>query len=156
MKIAFGSDHAGYRLKQELLEAARSMGHEVVDFGTDGEESVDYPDFALPVAEAVSEGEADRGVLVCASGIGMSIAANKVRGVRAAKVDTAEEATFSRGHNDSNILCLGRRFIDDAEAKRALEAWLRTGFEGGRHERRIKKIEAMEEPTEPKEPKESG
>jgi ribose 5-phosphate isomerase B len=145
LKIAFGSDHAGYRLKEELTKAARSMGHDVVDFGTEGEESVDYPDYALAVAKAVASGECDRGVLVCASGIGMSIAANKVKGVRAAKVDTVDEATFSRLHNDANVLCLGQRFIESAEAQKALEAWLQADFEGGRHLRRVKKIEAIED-----------
>lgn len=149
MRIAFGSDHAGYRLKEELVARARELGHEVVDFGTESEESVDYPDYARPVAEAVSEGAVDRGVLVCASGIGMSIAANKVRGVRAARVDTADEAAFSRLHNDANVLCIGQRFVDWGEAKKALETWLETGFEGGRHERRVKKIEAIEESEGP-------
>ncbi len=132
-------------MKQELAEVARSKGHQVVDLGTHDEESVDYPDFARAVAEAVASGEVDRGVLVCASGIGMSIAANKVRGVRAAKVDTVEEAVFSRLHNDANVICLGQRFIDPSEATRALQAWLETGFEGGRHERRVRKIAAIED-----------
>ncbi len=148
MKLAFGSDHAGYRLKQQLAEEASALGHEVIDMGTEGEESVDYPDYALAVARAVAGGQADRGVLVCASGIGMSIAANKVAGIRAAKVDTVEEATFSRLHNDANVICFGQRFIDPGEAKKALRSWLETGFEGGRHERRIKKIEAIEKSRE--------
>lgn len=144
MKIAFGADHAGYRLKTELVERARELGHSVVDVGTWSEESVDYPDFAKRVAEAVASGEVDRGVLVCASGIGMSIAANKIEGIRAAKVDTVSEAEFSRRHNDANVLCFGQRYVDSCEAKKALEVWLLTEFEGGRHERRIRKIQDLE------------
>jgi ribose 5-phosphate isomerase B len=144
VRIAFGSDHAGLELKNELVEHARALGHEVLDLGTHDKESVDYPDYAAKVAAAVSSGEVDRGVLVCASGIGMSIAANKVRGVRAAKVDTVSEAEFSRLHNDSNVICFGQRYIDLSEARKALEIWLQTSFEGGRHSRRVKKIEELE------------
>ncbi|MER3395501.1 MAG: ribose 5-phosphate isomerase B [Acidimicrobiia bacterium] len=144
MKIAFGADHAGYRLKEELVEFARAQGHDVIDFGTDSDASVDYPDFASRVAEAVVSGDVDRGVLVCASGIGMSIAANKVRGIRAARVDTCAEAEFSRKHNDANVLCFGQRYIDSDEARKALSTWLETEFEGGRHQRRIDKIATIE------------
>lgn len=151
MKIAFGADHAGYRLKKELVQFARSLGHVVIDYGTNSDGSVDYPDYARPVAEAVASGDVERGVLVCASGIGMSIAANKVRGIRAARVDTCAEAEFSRRHNDANVLCFGQRYIDSEEAKRALRSWLETEFEGGRHQRRIDKISEMEETYRPEE-----
>ena len=138
--IAIGSDHAGFNLKQELLGALQSLGHETTDLGTHSEVSTDYPDFAKPVAERVAGGTADAGILVCSSGIGMSVAANKVDGVRAALALNPEMASLSREHNNANVLCLGAKFTDSAVAKEIVEAFLRAEFQGGRHERRIGKL----------------
>ena len=145
MKIAIGADHAGFELKNRLGEILRQSGHEVCDFGTNSSESTDYPDYAAGVAKAVASGAAERGVLVCGTGIGMSIAANKIRGVRAALGVTLEEVRLVRGHNDANILTLGARFTDIETARQLLLAFLDTQFEGGRHERRVAKIARMEE-----------
>ena len=145
MKIAIGADHAGFELKNQLGDVLRQTGHEVCDFGTNSAESTDYPDYALRVAEAVASGTAERGVLVCGSGVGMSIAANKVRGVRAALGVTPEEVRLTRAHNDSNVLTLGARFTDPTLARELLQIFLETPFEGGRHERRVAKISQMEE-----------
>ena len=145
MKIAIGADHAGFELKNQLGDVLRQTGHEVCDFGTNSAESTDYPDYALRVAKAVASEAAERGVLVCGSGVGMSIAANKVRGVRAALGVTPEEVRLTRAHNDSNVLTLGARFTDPALARELLQVFLETPFEGGRHERRVAKISQMEE-----------
>lgn len=145
MKIAIGADHAGFELKNHLGDLLRQSGHEVCDFGTNSAESADYPDYALRVADAVSSGTAERGVLICGSGVGMSIAANKVRGVRAALGVSLEEVRLTRAHNNLNILTLGARFTDPALARELLQAFLDTPFEGGRHERRVAKISQMEE-----------
>lgn len=145
MKISVGSDHAGFLLKSRLVELLTSQGYEVDDHGTFSEESVDYPDFAKEVASDVGSGKASRGLLVCGSGVGMSIAANKVHGVRAANVATPEEAEVSRRHNDANILCLGERFIAPELADEILKTWLKTGFDGGRHLRRVEKIVRLED-----------
>lgn len=144
MKIAVGADHAGYELKNHLAEALRKAGHEVTDFGTNSGESTDYPDYARAVAESVSAGKADRGVLVCGSGVGMEIAANKVHGVRAANVHTVEEAALSRQHNNANVVTMGARFIAPALAQELVDTFLKTEFEGGRHERRVGKITDIE------------
>jgi RpiB/LacA/LacB family sugar-phosphate isomerase len=146
MRIAIGSDHAGFALKQEVAATLAALGHEVVDVGTgSGEESVDYPDFAIPVAEQVAQGAVDRGVVVCATGIGASIAANKVAGARASVVTSAETARLTRGDNDSNILALGARTAPSAaEALAWMRVWLETPFAGGRHARRVDKITAYE------------
>lgn len=144
MIIALGADHAGFELKQRLFDALSSSGHEVIDHGTNSAEAVDYPDFAVAVARDVVRGVADRGVLICGSGIGMAIAANKIPGVRAAKVDSLEEARLARLHNDANVLCFGARFIDPETAEAALDLWLATEFEGGRHARRVEKISELE------------
>ncbi len=144
MRVYIGSDHAGYRLKEDLKVLLRGLGVSIVDVGCYSESPVDYPDIALKVAGAVSRGEADRGVLVCGTGIGMSIVANKFRGVRAAVCWSVETARLSRLHNDSNILCLGGRVLSSDLACRILEEWLRTGFEGGRHRRRVEKILSIE------------
>lgn len=141
MMLAFGSDHGGYHLKRLLLEHATAAGHECVDMGTDGTESVDYADFAHRVALHVQRGEADRGVLVCGTGLGMSMAANKHRDVRAAVCSECYSARMSRAHNDANVLCLGERVTGPALAIEILDAWLKTGFDGGRHDRRVSKIE---------------
>lgn len=141
LNIVVGADHAGYRLKEHLVGLLKEWGHEVDDFGTHSEEAVDYPDIARPVAEAVSGGRADFGVLVCGSGNGMAMTANKVPGVRAALVHDETSARFARQHNDANIFCVGQRLTGMDVAAAALRAWLDTSFEGGRHARRVDKIE---------------
>jgi ribose 5-phosphate isomerase B len=145
MRFAVGSDHGGFALKQVLLEVLRGRGAEVNDFGTvDGSSSVDYPDFGARVAGAVSKGEVDKGVLVCGTGIGMSIIANKFPGVRAALVTDAFMARMAAEHNDANILVMGGRISDPNEAREMIETWLDTPFEGGRHEKRLAKIAEYE------------
>jgi ribose 5-phosphate isomerase B len=141
-KIALGSDHAGFELKQSVKEILAAENLEVEDFGTFSLDSCDYPDYARQVATAVSTGQCAKGILVCGSGIGVSIVANKVRSVRAALVHDVETARLSRQHNDSNVLCLAGRTTAVALAAEIIKAWLVTDFEGGRHERRVKKIEA--------------
>lgn len=143
MRISLGADHAGYELKNQIAEYLRQAGHEVLDRGTNGPESCDYPDFAAAVAKDVAGGIAERGILVCTTGIGMSIAANKVAGIRAALAGTALEAEMSRRHNDANILTIGARTVREAP-ERLAEIFLSTPFEGGRHARRTGKIEALE------------
>jgi ribose 5-phosphate isomerase B len=140
MIIAVGSDHAGLDLKNELTRHIESTGAEVRDFGTSGPESVDYPDFAFKVGEAVANGDCDFGLLVCSTGIGISIAANKVKGVRAGLVCNTDAAVQSRAHVDCNVIVFGQKFIDADSAKAAYDVWVKTPFEGGRHERRVRKI----------------
>ena len=140
MKIAIGSDHAGLSLKNELVEAIKARGHEIRDVGTFSGESVDYPDFASQVARSVGKGEVERGVLVCGTGIGMSIVANKHRGVRAALCTSEFEARMARAHNDANVLCVGQRVVGPGLARAILETFLDSPFEGGRHEKRVQKI----------------
>ncbi len=140
MKIAIGADHRGYKLKRVLVEFLRGKGHDVTEYGAQSEESYDYPDAAIPVGEAVSSGKADRGILICMTGIGMSIAANKVKGVRAALVTSEEFAELSRRHNNANVICLQGGYVDPEDAKKFVEIFLKTDFEGGRHARRVKKI----------------
>lgn len=144
MRVAVGSDHRGFALKERLRGILRAGGHEVFDLGSKGTNSVDYPDFAFPVGEMVASGRADRGILVCASGIGMSIAANKVKDVRAALCGTVEDARMTRRHNDSNVLVLSERSLENAEVEELVRVWLETPFEGGRHQRRVDKIVAYE------------
>jgi ribose 5-phosphate isomerase B len=144
MKIALGADHAGYQLKDQIKQHLAQKGIELRDEGTSSPESVDYPDFARAVAHDVSEQRADLGILVCGSGIGMAIAANKVDGVRAANVTSEYEAQMSREHNNANVLALGARILQPEEALRIVDTWLATPFAGGRHERRVEKIAAME------------
>lgn len=141
MRLAIGADHAGYELKETLKSHLEQLGWAVDDLGTNSNESTDYPDYAKAVAKRVVTGDADFGILVCASGVGMSIAANKVHGVRAAVVQDIEMASLVRRHNDANVLCLGARFISPDQAKRVAEIFLSTTFDGGRHERRIGKLE---------------
>ncbi len=141
MKIAIASDHAGFALKEHLKKTLSRLSHEAIDCGTDSTESVDYPDYAARAARVLSGGECERAVLVCGSGIGMSIAANRFPGVRAALCRSVEDAEVSRRHNDSNILALGERFTQAKEAEQILHAWLNTPFEGGRHSRRVEKME---------------
>jgi ribose 5-phosphate isomerase B len=144
-RIAIASDHAGYELKYDLLEYLRELGYEAEDLGTNGPESVDYPDYGRLLAERVVSGGASRGVVICGTGIGVSIAANKVRGARAALCTNVFMAEMSRRHNDSNILALGGRVLSAGEARPILRAWLETGFEGGRHALRLQKITEIEE-----------
>jgi ribose 5-phosphate isomerase B len=148
MKIALGSDHAGFELKERIKHKLAAQGVAVDDRGTDSTASCDYPDFARAVAEEVAAREADLGILVCSTGIGMSIAANKVPGIRAAKVDTEFEAERSREHNDANVLTLGASIIDEDAAFKIVDKWLATPFAGGRHERRVQKIAAIEREDE--------
>jgi len=145
MKIAVGADHAGYELKEKIRQRLAREGHEVHDKGTNSAESVDYPDFARLVGEEVARQEADFGVLVCGSGIGMSIAANKVPGVRAAHVTNMYEAQMAREHNNANVVTVGSRVLDEWAAMQAVETFLKTKFAGGRHERRVQKIMAIEQ-----------
>ena len=144
MKIAIASDHAGLQLKQELIEALKTRKAEFHDHGTSSNESVDYPDFATLVAKAISGGQAECGVLVCGTGIGMSIAANKHPGIRAAVCTNEFEARMTRAHNDANVLCLGQRVVGGGVARGILEVFLETKFEGGRHQRRVQKINDAE------------
>lgn len=145
MKIAIGSDHAGFALKERLRDKLRAEGHEVVDLGTSSTESTDYPDYAAAVGHAVRDGEADKGVLVCSSGVGMSIAANKIKGIRAALGTHPDEVSYVRRHNDANILAIGQKYTEPAEAEAMVDVFLTTEFEGGRHQRRLDKIKALEQ-----------
>ncbi|HSK43496.1 MAG TPA: ribose 5-phosphate isomerase B [Candidatus Binatia bacterium] len=144
MKIALGADHAGYQLKDQIKQHLEQQGISVRDEGTSSAESVDYPDYARAVAHDVNEQRADLGILVCGSGIGMAITANKVDGIRAANVSSEYEAQMSREHNNANVLALGARIISVDEAFRIVDKWLATQFAGGRHERRVEKIMAIE------------
>ena len=144
MRIALGADHAGYQLKDQIKQHLEQQGISVRDEGTSSAESVDYPDYARTVAHDVSEQRADLGILVCGSGIGMAITANKVDGIRAANVSTEYEAQMSREHNNANVLALGARIVKPDAAFRIVDAWLAAQFAGGRHERRVEKIMAIE------------
>jgi ribose 5-phosphate isomerase B len=146
MKIAIGSDHGGFELKQKIIqELTQTYGAEVVDCGCSGTESVDYPDFGQKVAETVASGEAERGIVICGTGIGISISANKVPGIRAALCTNEYMAKMSRQHNNANVLAMGARVIGDELAKDILRVWMTTDYEGGRHQRRLDKISAIEE-----------
>ncbi len=149
MRIAIGSDHAGYHLKEKIKEFLLSRGYKVMDMGTNSTESTDYPIYAQRVALAIQKGEADRGILICGTGIGMCITANKFKGVYAALCTDEYMARVSRQHNNANILCLGGRVLGDALAISIVEAWLSADFEGGRHERRVSLIKSMEEDSKP-------
>jgi ribose 5-phosphate isomerase B len=138
--IAIANDHAGLMLKQLLLGEIEALGHTALDLGTNTADSVDYPDYGVAVAKAVTDGRAQFGVAICGSGIGISIAANRVAGARAALCSTGLAAELSRQHNDANILCLGARLIGDAEAKECLKRFLTTPFEGGRHAKRVETL----------------
>ena len=140
-KILIASDHAGFELKEQLERALDQRGFEVFDLGTDSPDSTDYPDFAHPLAERVSSGEVKRGVLLCGTGLGMSYAANRHAGVRAAVAWNPEVARLARSHNDSNVLVLPARFLTPEQGVAILDAWLETPFEGGRHARRVDKID---------------
>lgn len=140
MKVALGADHRGFALKQLLAQYLAAHGYQVLDMGPDDAERVDYPDYAFKVAEAVDSGRAARGILICSTGIGMSIAANRLPRVRAALCACPKLARLSREHNDANVLCLGADVVTQAAAKRILSVWLKTEFAGGRHSRRLAKI----------------
>jgi ribose 5-phosphate isomerase B len=144
MKIALGSDHRGFAAKSRLVDQLQKLGHEVVDVGTASADSVDYPDYAFEVAQAVSQNRVERGILVCGTGIGMCIAANKVRGVRAAPCHDTVTVEMSRRHNDANVLCLSADLLSEEQISRMVETWLTTDFEGGRHARRVEKITRFE------------
>jgi ribose 5-phosphate isomerase B len=144
MRIAVGSDHAGFELKRELAPRLAREGHEVVDVGTDSEASTDYPHYAAAAARLVAAGEAERAVIVCGSGVGVSIVANKVDGVRAVNAHDPEEAEMSRRHNDANVLALAGRRLSAEAAAPIVERFLSTAFEGGRHQRRVDQIGAVE------------
>jgi len=144
MKLAFASDHAGYKLKNILKETAEKLGDTVIDFGTHSEDSVDYPDFIKLAARAVKSKEADLAVVVCGSGIGASIVANKIKGIRCALCTNIFMAKYSRLHNDANVLAIGARVTSEDDAIAIMQTWLSTGFEGGRHIKRIEKISELE------------
>ena len=141
MKIAVASDHRGFQVKDRILRLIDDLGHDVVDFGPESTDSVDYPDYANPVAQAVAAQEVARGILICGTGIGMCITANKVKGVRAASCYDQISAQMSRLHNDANVLCLSADLLGHQLITRMVEAWVNAEFEGGRHQRRIDKIE---------------
>ena len=144
MKIAIAADHAGFALKEQLRRKLADDGHEVMDFGTNTEESCDYPDFAQTVARDVAQGRSDRGILVCSTGIGMAIAANKVEGVRAAPAQCEDEVRLTREHNDANVLTVGAKYLDEGQAMDLIHIFLGTEFLGGRHARRVAKIAQLE------------
>jgi len=144
MRVAVGADHAGFRLKAALVETLNTLGHDFVDLGTFSEESVDYSHFAIAVAEKVARGECDRGLIVCGTGIGSCIAANKIRGIRAAVLSEPYSARMTRAHNDANVLCLGGRVIGVEVARDCLVAFMQTPFEGGRHAERLARIAELE------------
>lgn len=144
MRIAVGSDHRGYQLKEKIVSMLAADGHEAEDVGAPSEESVDYPDFASVVAQKVSEGTIDRGILICGTGIGMAIAANKYPGVRAAPCTDEVTAEISRRHNDLNVLCLSADLLSPRMVERMVKVWVDTEFEAGRHARRLEKIAEIE------------
>ena len=150
MKIVIGSDHRGHAIKQRLAGVIQALGHEVRDLGVDScDANVDYPDFAIPLAEEVGCGRADRGILLCGTGIGMCIAANKVKGVRAAPCHDQITAELSRRHNDANVLCLSADMLGEELIERMVKLWIATECEGGRHQRRIEKIARYEAERHP-------
>ena len=141
MRIAIGSDHAGFTYKEKIKEFLRAQGHQVTDFGTSSEESVDYPLFIRPVAEAVASGETERGVVLGGSGNGEAMAANRIKGVRCAVCWNVESARLARQHNDANVISLGQRMISETDALEIVRVWLETDFEGGRHVRRVQMLD---------------
>lgn len=143
MKIAMASDHGGLDLKNRVKQYLEECGHQVVDFGTYTADSCDYPDFARLCAEAVANGSCERGIVVCTTGIGVSIVANKVKGVRCALCTNSDMATMTRRHNNANVLAMGQRYVDFDTAKQIVNAFLSTPFDGGRHQRRVDKIETL-------------
>ncbi len=146
MRIALGSDHAGFHLKDLIARHVADAGHQVLDLGTDSTDRVDYPDFGAAVGRAVARGEADVGLCVCGSGIGIAMAAGKVPGIRAATVHDVTSARMARAHNDANVMCVGERFTGPQVALDAVDAFLATDFDGGRHAARVAKIDALDQP----------
>jgi ribose 5-phosphate isomerase B len=144
MNIAISSDHGGNNLRKEIISLLNELGHTYQDFGPQTSDSVDYPDYAKPVADGVANGTFDRGILICGTGIGMSIAANKVKGIRCALVHDVFSAKATRGHNNTNILAMGERVIGGGLAREIAQTWLQGEFEGGRHERRVAKLSELE------------
>jgi len=144
MRIAIGADHGGFLLKEQVRAQLAESGHEVVDFGTHSAESCDYPDYAASVGHAVAQGNVQRGILFCSTGIGMAMAANKVAGIRAAPAQSDDEVRFTREHNDANILTLGAKYVDERRALELIRIFLDTEFSGGRHARRVAKISELE------------
>lgn len=145
MKIAIGSDHRGFQSKELVKSIVTQLGHEVIDVGPIGNQPVDYPDMAYIAAKAVAKGDADRAILSCGTGIGMSIAANKIRGIRAALCHDELSAQISRDHNDANVLCISGDLVGEVLLRKIVEVWLSTNFSAGRHQRRVNKIAAIEE-----------
>ena len=145
MKIALGADHAAFEFKEQLAKELERLGHEVVDFGTKSRESCDYPDFAIPAARSVAAGEADRAILACTNGIGMSMTANRIPGIRAALVYNERSAAMTRKHHDSNVLCLGAGEFPETALLEWVRIWLEAEFEGGRHARRVGKVQALDD-----------
>ena len=144
MKIAIAADHGGFELKDSMVEYIKSLGNQVVDLGTNSADSVDYPDYAKKVCEEIQQENSDLGILICGTGIGMSLAANKFEGIRAACVSDVYSAKMSRNHNNANVLCIGARVIGDEVAKLIIKTFLENEFEAGRHQRRVDKIMAFE------------
>ncbi|MEW5993818.1 MAG: ribose 5-phosphate isomerase B [Candidatus Zixiibacteriota bacterium] len=144
MKVAVGADHKGYEFKEKVKDLLRKLGHDVIDYGTDSTESVDYPDYGLKVARAVADNSAERGITVCWTGNGMNIAVNKVKGVRAGLALNSDMAYLTRLHNDANVLTLSSKFTPESELEAIISKFLETEFEGGRHVPRLKKIQAAE------------
>ncbi len=144
MKIAVACDHGGLNLKNEVINYLKEHGYEYVNFGTDTDDSCDYPDLALPAAEAVASGKCEKGIIICSTGIGVSMVANKVRGVRCAHCHDSYCAEFTRRHNDANVLAMGEKVVGVGYALKIVETFLTTEFEGGRHQRRVDKITAIE------------
>ena len=149
MKIALASDHRGYQAKEQIKAIVKQLGHECIDFGTENNDPVDYPDTAYLASKAVSDKQADRAILACGTGIGMSITANKVKGIRAALCYDELNAQISRHHNDANVLCVSGDLTGDVSLRKIVEIWLTTEFNGGRHKRRVDKISAIEEGKDP-------
>jgi ribose 5-phosphate isomerase B len=144
MRVAIGSDHRGFEAKEHIKRVLMQMGHEVTDYGTNNDSSTDYPDYAIPVCQAIQAGKAERGLLLCGSGIGMSMVANKMKGIRAALCHDELTSEMSRRHNDANVLCLASDLLGDELMRRVVEIWMVTAFDAGRHERRVKKIMKVE------------
>lgn len=140
MKIAISADHAGFELKKILIIKLKESGYDVADYGTNSTDSIDYPDYAYAVAKSIAEGDNELGIIICGSGVGVSITANKVKGIRAANCFNIEMASLARQHNNANVICLGARFITPEQATEMVTTFLTTEFEGGRHERRVYKI----------------
>ena len=150
MKIVVGSDHRGYKAKEVIKTIVTQLGHECLDVGTDSSDPVDYPDYAYLAATAVAKNEADRAILICGTGIGTSITANKVKGIKAALCHDELSAQISRDHNDANVLCVSGDLVGKVLMRKMVEVWLSTEFSGGRHQRRINKITAIEEGKDPR------